>query len=189
MKITLRNMSVYSAAVSNVGHAAIIPEVSHALVKWVKSKVGFVAPGVLIGGLAMSFYARPRATTAVDLLFLTEETIPSAVYGFKRHRKGAFEEKDTQVEIEVNTSKSFNLPAEVANKVFSTAVTHDGLRVASKEAMVVLKLYGSDNAKRLHKDLADIIAIIENFPDVSVDDWSLEPRHVDRLAALRQSIA
>jgi hypothetical protein len=164
-------MSVYASAVSEVKHVALVPEVQHALLAWIKSKVGTEAPGVLIGGLAMSFYAKPRYTEDVDLLFLSKALVPTEVKGFKRYRPGAFQENKTQVDIELTTPASIELPIPVAKKVIHTAVNHDGILVASKEAMVVLKLFGANTLKREFKDLNDIVSILSSHPDLILEGW------------------
>jgi len=167
-----RSMLVYVAAVSNLNHVAVLPEVQTALLSWIKAQ-GSKPSGVLIGGLALSFYSRPRATTDVDLLFLNNDDIPDQVEGFKRTRKGAFEEKKHHVEIEVTTSHSFrNLPQGIVQKVFDTAVVHDGIRVASREGLIALKLISAETHRRRLQDLADVVSLVS---DVVVDmkNWPL----------------
>jgi hypothetical protein len=177
----LRNMKFARAAVTDINHVAFVPEVQHALTQWIKAKTGTVAPGVLIGGLAMSFYSKPRYTQDVDLLFLTPSQIPTEVIGFKPHRKGAFEEYDTQVEVEVNTSASFKtLPHSIVTKVIDTAVDHGGIRVASLEGLIALKLCASESEGRKFKDLADIETLVEANPAVTMEGWSL-PEHLIKI--------
>lgn len=182
----LRSMKVFRAAVSSLSNVALVPEVQHALAAWVRSKVG-LEKGVLIGGLAMSFYSAPRATQDVDLLFISDSSIPGEVPGFKRHRPGAFQERETHVEVEVSTAKSFHLPPSVATKVIKTAVVHDGLKVASLEALVVLKLYGSLSPKRKFKDLGDVQLLVQHHPEVDVDDWELSDAQRAVLQEIRDS--
>ena len=184
----LRTMSVYATAVDSIRHVAVLPEVQEALLKWIKTKTGPVAPGVLIGGLAMSFYAKPRYTQDVDLLFLSSADIPMYVEGFKRTRPGAFHDKSSHAEIEVDSAKSFDsLPQQVAEKVFETAVVYSGIRVASREGMLALKLYAAHNPKRRHKDLGDVQLLIEGMsdPEAEMKDWLLIP---SALAFLRECI-
>jgi hypothetical protein len=163
-------MQVYVKAVSDIGHVALVPEVQHALAKWIESKIDAPAThGVLIGGLAMSFYTRPRATTDVDLLFLSNSDIPGEVAGFKRYRNGAFQEYKTQVDIEVTTPESFvTLPQSLAQEVINTAVFHGGIKVASLCGMIALKLCGAMTPKRKLKDLADVAALVEGKTLVEV---------------------
>ena len=171
MKATLylRTRAERSVSSDNPKSLAVAPEVGHALAEWISAQAG--SSGVLIGGLALSMYATPRYTEDVDLLFLNEEDIPASVEGFKRTRKHAFEEKRYQVEIEVNTPVQIELPLAVANLVFKTAHEVAGLRIASREALVVMKLFGSLTPKRKHKDLGDIQRILEHTPNINIDDW------------------
>ena len=174
MKLTVRNMSVYASAVKDIAHVSIVPEVQIALAKWIKSKTGNTAPGVLIGGLAMSFYAKPRYTEDVDLLFLKKEDVPDYVEGFKPHRTGAMQENYTHVEIEMTTAESVNLPVALVRQVFETAIDHGGLLVASKEAMIALKLFGAKSPKREFKDLNDVVSIFaDNNPaePINMNPW------------------
>ncbi len=180
MKLSIRNMEFARTSVSSWRNAAFVPEVGHALAKWVKAKTGAVAPGILIGGLAMSFYAKPRYTEDIDLLFLEDHEVPKEVEGFKKHRLSAFEDREDNVEVELVTATSIGIPQVVARKVIETAVEYDGIRVASLEAMVVLKLYGSDNPRRLHHDMADVDRILENHPNVDLSGWLLTPKQKAR---------
>lgn len=181
----LRRLGYTTAAVRDPKKIALVPEVQHALAQWIKSTFGYkhpgAVPGILIGGLAMAFYAKPRETTDVDLLFLSDSDIPSGLDHFKRTRKGAFQEQQTHVEIEVCTPASINLPPAVARKVAQTADSYSGLKVASVEGMVVLKLFGSDTPRRALRDQADIQAILENFPSIDLSDWALSDAHKQRL--------
>lgn len=166
----LRLMSLYRSPASTIHTVALVPDVQHALMKWVALKLSREKSGVLIGGLAMSFYTKPRCTEDVNLLFLHKYDIPNEVAGFKK-RVAAFQENKTHVLVEVHSPESINLPQDVASKVFATAVEYNGLKVASAQAMVVLKLYGSDTKRRELRCLADIEAILENSPKLSLSGW------------------
>ncbi len=182
----LRDMNVFKAAVKSVDHVALIPEVQHALAKWISEKTGPLAPGVLIGGLAMSFYATPRTTQDVDLLFLTTNEIPKAVPGFKRYRPGAFQDNKSHVDIEVTTSESFNnLPLAVTRKVTGTAILHGNIKVASREGMIALKLCSSFGPGRASKDKADIVSLLKGHLLLAMADWPLEEKHFSRLEETR----
>lgn len=188
LELTLmRNMSAYASSVSQLKDAALVPEVSHALVSWVKATAqaaGVSKPGVLIGGLALSFYAPPRYTQDVDVLFLSEQDLPDDVPGFVRHRKSAYQEKKTQVEVELTTPASIGIPRPLAVKVFETAKDHSGLKVASREALIALKLFGASNSpKREFKDLADVVSLLEHNPDLPMNEWLsfLSKRQVEML--------
>jgi hypothetical protein len=115
----------------------LVPEVAKALKDWGKQTSN---KGVLIGGLALSYYIKPRTTTDGDFLFLHAEDIPTEVPGFKRNRKGAFEHRETGVEVEVLTPASINMSPELAKQIIDGAITHGPFRVASKEGLIAAKL-------------------------------------------------
>lgn len=165
----LRNMAVFSSSVNRLKDAAIVPEVEHTLLAWVRA-LPESKSGVLIGGLALSFYAKPRYTTDVDVLFLQGQ-VPASVPGFKRHRTGAFQENQTQVEVEFVTASSVGIPETVVHKVIETAHSVDGLKVCSLAGLVVLKLFGSRSTKRHFQDLADIQKLLVAHPSLDLADW------------------
>lgn len=174
MVINLRDMAFAHAKVSDIRHVAMVPEVQRALIAWINAKLATKQhAGVLIGGLAMSFYAKPRYTEDVDLLFLRQSDVPEAVPGFKRTRIGAFQENQTHVEIETVTPESINQSRAIVQKVIETAVEHDGLSVASLAGLVALKLVASDNPKRRMRDLGDVEIMLENNPRPDISDWPL----------------
>ena len=153
------------------------PEVKSAAKDWIAE---VSANWVLIGGLALAFYTKPRMTSDVDVLFLSKETMPSGLEHFKRNRPGAMLHLDTHVEVETVTPESIKLPAVVASKVFSTAVTHGSYKVASLEGMLVMKLYATDTKKRELKDGADIVAMLEANPSITLtnlSEWPLTNTH------------
>lgn len=175
----LSSRSFAYAAVNDINHVALAAEVQYALAQWIKAKSGQYAAGVLIGGLALSFYAKPRHTEDVDLLFLSPSDIPDDVPSFKRVRNGAFREDNTHVEIEVVTHSSFTaLPQSIVQKVIDTAHNKNGLRVASLEGLIALKLFAADNPRRRRQDVADIERVLCNHPRPDMSDWNLNDNHV-----------
>ena len=168
----LRTKEMRSVSADNPASLALVPEVGHALAAWLESNPE-TQRGVLIGGLAVSLYAKPRYTEDVDMLFLIGRDIPNEVAGFKRTRGHAFEEKKYQVEVEVTTADQINLPMQVAHKVFETAHKIGTLSVVSIDGLIVLKLFGSLAPKRRHKDLGDIQRILDEHPTVSIDGWPI----------------
>jgi len=182
-------MAYASGPVSQLSQAALVPEVAHALLQWANLRLnGSHAPGVPIGGLALSFDTKPLETTDMDILFLSDEDIPTDTPGFKRVRKGALQESKTHVEIETCSASSINLPECVVRKVFDTAHEHGGLRVASREAMIVLKLWGADTLRREYGDLNDVVSLRTVSPAVDVTDWNLSVTQKAKLTeCLRRS--
>lgn len=166
--------------------SAIVPEVLNTLKHWIAANKSDGNPGVLIGGIALSFYAKPRYTEDIDLLFINSQQIPSEVVGFKKHRQGALLDKNTHVEIKTVTPESVNVPASVFQQVINTAKPIDGLLVASLEGLIVLKLHSADTPKRTTLDSGDIIRLLDANPNFTINDlsgWNLSPTHINRFTA------
>lgn len=179
-----------SAPAKTLKEAALVPEVRGALERW-STSMPDDEQGVLIGGLALSFYARPRQTMDVDLLF---DTLPSTLNDrfFKRTRTHAAIDKKDHVELEFVTHSLINVPKTVTDRVMKTAwrIGPEQPRIASLDSMIVLKLYGADNAKRRNQDSADIQAMLENNPRLDVEElihsWTLSSEHATRLRDLHK---
>lgn len=140
-----------------------IPEVGSALKDWSKH----VDNGILIGGCAYSFYGRPRATSDLDFLFLSDTEIPTSVPGFKKIRDHAFRHISTHVEIEVLSSNFLNISQDLVSKVIDTSVTSNGVKVASPSGIVALKL------QRLsYQDMSDI-ENLHKLGNVDLSGWPL----------------
>jgi hypothetical protein len=149
--------------------SAIAPEIVYALKDWKEqAKVG-----VLIGGLALSYWAKPRYTQDADMLFLQPSDVPHSIEKFKAHRKGAFEHKVTQVEIEYAHRDNIPVPQHVIDAVFKTAVDVDGIKVASKSALIALKLH-----RFWLKDQADIITLAA-LGGIDLTPFHLEKKFLD----------
>lgn len=177
----LKSLQLANDGSRSLLHSILVPEVKHTLEEWRKDNAH--AKAVLIGGVALSFYIKPRYTEDADFLYLHVADIPKTVKGFKAHRKGAFEEVRTQVEVETVSHESFNgaVPISIIRKVFDTAVTSDSIKVASKEGLVALKLYASR-----HKDDTDIVELLKAFPYIELDDWPLGATEKAHLKHLRK---
>lgn len=121
----------------SLAESILVPEVAKAIADWQKAVPNI---GVLIGGLALSYYIKPRSTIDGVFLFVSDAEIPIEIPGFKRSRPGAFLHKVTHVEIEVLTPEKINMPKALAEKIVSTAVQHNGVKVASREGLIVSKL-------------------------------------------------
>lgn len=156
-----------------------VPEVVLALKDWSKNS----SSGVLIGGVAMSFYGKPRATMDLDLLFLHSGDIPISVEGFKRSRPGAFLHKKTHVEVEVITPSTINISPELAEKVFETAIKADGVNVASPSGIVALKLQRLKN-----NDIGDIVQML-NTGKVDLTGFPLSEKNLKDLEEIKERFA
>lgn len=162
--------------------SAISPEVLKTMRAWIDAWGGH-PPGVLVGGMALSFYSEPRYTQDMDLLFGSNDEIPDPPDGFKRHRAGALLDKRTHVEIEFITPDTVGLPEATVRRVIETATEREGLRIASMEALIALKLHAADNPKRRRRDEDDIIRMLQNhadFDERSMLQWELSEEHLSR---------
>lgn len=143
----------------------LIPEVERAFRDWVARSKNMKY--VLIGGVALSYYVKPRTTTDVDTLFPIETDIPVSVLGFKRHRPGALQHDKTHVEVEILSPGQINMPVEIAKAIYDNALIKGGVRIASPSGLVVSKL-----SRFSFQDQADIAALIH------IDDIDLTSYHV-----------
>lgn len=187
-------------SVSVLANAGFHQDVQRALNDWsAETAQGPHNPGVLIGGVALAFYTKPRYTQDVDILYLTDEDVPKQVRGFNRHRKGAFEHRSTGVEVEVVTSHAFGqgaLPLDVARQVVNTAkdiADSTEFKVASREGLIAMKLWSAKaSPRRSFKDLADVVALLEKDPNLNMKPWAevLSDKHIqDSLKQCRELAA
>lgn len=153
---------------------SILPnELLVAIRDWNEATSGKIEP-ILVGGLALSFYVKPRYTQDIDYLFLSPNDIPNEVVGFKRTRRYAFQHNKTHVEIELLTNESINVSQELVNKVFATARESNETKIASPTALVAMKL------QRLKlQDKADIVELIKTGQVEDLEDWPLTQKQLE----------
>ena len=160
-----------------LNESIIYPEVEQALKDW---KNNCKADSVLIGGLAYSYYCKPRSTQDVDLLFLSFDEIPSNVEGFKRTRDHAFLHKDTHVEVEVLDPEFLKLDKRLVQLIFDEAWTNDKIKIASPKGIICLKL----NRYSL-KDQSDIDDLLKYCVRLNInldfDKYNLNNHQLDNL--------
>ena len=141
--------------------SVLVPEVRIALKDWASGTPTWnskVRRALLIGGLAVSYYVRPRATMGIELLFLSADQVPNEVPGFKRIRSHAFRHNLTHVEVEVRGASFLMLPRELHLSLLGTAVNDEsGFYVPSPTGLIALKLF-----RFSRQDQADIEALV-NF--------------------------
>lgn len=127
---------------------------------------------VMIGGLALSYYNRPRYTEDVDLIFLSDVEIPNSVYKFRRNRKHGFEHIKTGVEVETLSPSVINKSEEFFKCVFEDSIESDGVKIASPVSLIALKLSRFNDS-----DKSDIIFLhkycIENGIKIELDKYKL----------------
>lgn len=158
--------------------SVMAPEVISALEDWKKYND---SDCILIGGMALSYYIKPRYTQDVDVIFLSKKDIPKEVYNFKRHRDGAFQHNKTHVEIEVLTPESINTPLILVQKIFNTAIIDDesGLKIASPEGIIALKL-----GRFKLQDQADIEAL-KTYKNIDLSYFDLSDELIKRFDSIK----
>jgi hypothetical protein len=130
---------------------------------------------ILIGGVALSYYVKPRTTQDIDVLFLYKEDIPNEINKFKRTRNGAFQHNKTHVEVEVVTPNMINIPFNVAQKIFDTSLKNNNqISIASPSGLVVSKLFRFNFI-----DMGDIQNLILSH-QIDISEFELEQHYIDR---------
>jgi len=172
-KMKLRDLSKMQGpnnGTRTLNESIMIPEIIAAIKDWMSSKAG----GVLIGGLALSNWAKPRMTQDIDVLYLHDSDIPDHVNKFKKTREHSFQHNSTHVEVETVSSEFLNLPEDVVQKIIDTAINQNGIKVASPSGIVASKLYRFNM-----RDQADIVDLINSQP-VDISDFNLPEDKVER---------
>lgn len=153
-------------------YESVIPnEVLVALDDWKSNQINDC---VLIGALALSYYIKPRYTEDIDLIFLSEEDIPNYVYKFRKNRAHSFEHIKTGVEVELITPVHINKGVNLFNDIFRTAVTSDGIKIASPLGLIALKLFRSRYKERDRLDIIELCRYCkENNIDIDLSNFNL----------------
>ena len=155
----------------NLFESIAIPEVAMALQDWNKQHGN---SGLVIGGCAASYHTRPRATTDLDVLYMSSDDIPHTVDGFKRTRPGAFQHNATHVEVEVTHPGSFDVPHEIIKAAHDDAETINGVKVASPSGIVALKLH-----RLKGNDIGDIVSMY-NTGRVDLSKYPLKDHQIEK---------
>lgn len=158
----------------------VSPEVTKALKDF--KAAGGCKNAILIGGLAISYWGIPRATMDADFLFLSSTDIPMYVEGFKKVRDHAFQHKETHVEVEVLDPSYINLPEHIAKVAFETAIDSGGIRIASKSALVAMKLF---RLKRY--DQGDIEQLVASG-DIDLMPFNLPQNLLDKYSEIVENM-
>lgn len=141
---------------------------------------------IMIGGLAMSYYDRPRYTEDIDLIFLSYEDIPDSVYKFRKSRKHGFEHLKTGVEIETLQPETINKDRKFFDTIFNDSIESDGIRIASPVSLIALKL-----GRFIERDKNDIINLyrycIENNIEIDLSKYNLSEKELKNYNDLDKS--
>lgn len=145
-----------------VAQSILSPEVLLALTDWAAQMDH--AP-LVIGGVALSFHARPRFTSDVDVLVMDIASIPAFVLGFSHPSKHRFVHKQTHVDIEIVTPQLVNVSPQLFQAVERTALTIGKVRVPTVDGLIALKI-----CKFSRQDIADIEQLLKLKP-FNASDW------------------
>jgi hypothetical protein len=168
-----------------------VPEIKVALTAFARALAGFNVPWVLIGGVSLGAYTRPRTTLDADVALLSDASIEDMVsfltLSFRRNRAHAFTHKATGVEIELVTPGLIEKSPELIAKILATA-ENDSLggspiKVASLEGMIASKL-----ARATRQDQADIESLVRAQGAPSLAGWPLNSRERALYAEISGSI-
>ncbi|WP_043344848.1 hypothetical protein [Belnapia moabensis] len=150
--------------------SVIMPALIDVLRDWSTAGAG----GVLIGDVALSFHARPRAASDLTFLVLQENAIPTSFDGFERTGAHTFRHLTTGIEVRVATPSPARAPLEIAEIVTATSVLSDGIFIASASGLVALLLFCPGL-----QAMADIVTLVAT----GRVDLSGYPFPADKLAA------
>jgi hypothetical protein len=133
---------------------------------------------VVIGGIALSYYIKPRYTEDVDLVFLSYEDIPINVFKFRRNRDHAFEDIKTGVEIELLTPNHINKSYSFFEEVFKNSIQSDGIKIASPESLIALKLGRFSEVDKV--DIKELYKYsIENKLEINLNKYNLSESEIN----------
>lgn len=114
--------------------------------------------------MAIAYWARNRRTEDADFIFLSEYRLSKAkiLIGasskFKVLNGYYIEHKSTGVTLDLLTPEFINLPVKYLSYIYKTAEVDSGVRIASIEGLILMKL----SSGRDYPDLADITMLLEN---------------------------
>lgn len=176
----------------NIGQRNLIeslhgfPEVLSAIKDF--SRIPWKNKPILVGGMAIAYWARGRMTYDADFLFLSEYRLAKArlLIGasskFKVLQGHYIEHKSSGVTLDLLTPEFINLPVEYLNYIYRTTKVDSGVRIASVEGLILMKL----SSNRGYKDLADIELLLENPTiDLTKIEKVIMPEHKVILGKLK----
>lgn len=158
----------------NIGQRTLIeslhgfPEVLETIKDF--SRIPWKNKPILVGGMAIAYWARNRRTEDADFIFLSEYRLSKAkiLIGtnskFKVLGGHYIEHKPTGATLDLLTPEFINLPVKYLSYIYTTAKVDSGVRIASIEGLILMKL----SSGRAYPDLSDITMLLEN-PTVDLD--------------------
>jgi len=142
---------------------------------------------IIIGGIALSYYIKPRYTEDIDLAFLSYDDIPSNVFKFRRNRDHSFEHIKTGVEIELLTPKHLDRGYNFFETIFENSKESDGIKIASPESLIALKLRRFSNTDQ--NDITELYKYcVENNLEIDLEKYELSNIEYDNYNQLISNI-
>ena len=142
---------------------------------------------VMVGRLALSYYAKPMMNTDIDLLFLSENDIPENVDGFRRINKHHFYNDKTGIEIKLLTPNFLNIHYNIIKELFNDIIVSNNIRIVSVSSLIVLKLFRFNL-----QDQADIGRLIKYAKErnqiINLDIFDLSSDILDKYNEISQNI-
>jgi predicted nucleotidyltransferase len=179
--IDFRKLNENNNGNRNILESIPIPEIREAILDLIKDNfIDFV----LIGGIALSYYVRPRSTMDIDILFLNNN-LPDKIFNFKKNRKHAFQHNKTHVEVETLDGKFLKIPEYVINFIFKNSITDKDfdIKIADPSGLIVSKLF-----RYSRQDQADIESILLYTDSIDISTYNLEQKYLDRFNLIKNSI-
>lgn len=141
---------------------------------------------VIIGGLLLGVYARPRTTWGIDVMILSDNEIDNiawklAAQFFKRTSTHLFTHKKTGVLVEFVTPEHVKISPILVKHIISTAHIDKGtgLKITSKEGTAAAKLQ-----RGILRDQSDIVEIAKAQGPLNLTGWPItaeQQKEVERL--------
>lgn len=177
----IRKMQTGNDGSRTLYESVMVPEVISAMQEWSKNSPQNY---VIIGGVALSFHVKPRQTEDMDVLYKNKSDFPQAVNGFRKNRNHSFEHKKTGVEIEILDPEFLNIPSDIVDQIFKEAIISDGMRIASKDGLIVSKLFRFNR-----RDQADIEDVWLNYNgDVDLSSYNLSKDLLDKYYSIADTL-
>jgi hypothetical protein len=165
--------------ISTLRQATFDPALYDALEIWRDSALADKM--VLIGQLALNFHVKPRYVTCAT--FLSQLPVHHPPNGFRTAADCIFWHDKSGSIICIVSPACANLSTGTAQKILTTACLQDGINVASREAMIALRL-SMHRPWREFQDCADIVDLLVG-KSVEMSDWGLGPEHMQLLTRCR----
>lgn len=191
-----RTAAFKAAGRKAVETSVMIPEVLAALVDL--ASLAPDAEWVLIGGLALGAYAKPRTTEDVDILVVSDDSMDEIAQKlsskFKKTTKHAFEHRRTGVSLEVVTPTTVPVSEQIMKDVLASAETHVvkgyKVKVASAAGLIALKLHrATGTSTRAMQDQVDIRSILQANGHQDLSKYGLKKAEKDLYEKLWQAVS